>query len=248
MASATNIGPGPDSEVKACAEALQSAQKRTRIGFFFSLAASCIVFLMVLNLNEGRQFVKLSEGPLYLKPSPLSDTNQEYVRDYTRHIADNSFYQLPALGIQITCDDIGFLGPLTLLVFSFYSVLAFKACYCHVKCAAKGPFEGSPLIGALLETEQPISKPLFSILRGFLFVPFVASLVVVWYGISAHFWHPLHLTSLPGISEDLTLVRTLDITGWFLALLVFFFNLETFQLSEMTKKQADHKSPANSYE
>jgi hypothetical protein len=177
MASAANVGSGPDSEVKACAEALQSAQKRTRIGFFFSLAASCIVFLMVLNLFEGRHFLES------LSQSTANET--EYVKDYTKHIADNSFYQLPALGIQITCDDIGVLGPLTLLVFSFYSVLAFKGCYCHVKCATKGPFEGSPLIRALLETEQPISKPLFFILRVFLFVPFVASLVVVWYGICA---------------------------------------------------------------
>jgi hypothetical protein len=240
MASAANVGSGPDPEVKACAEALQSAQKRTRIGFFFSLAASCIVFLMVLNLYEGRPFLKaLSQG----------NTNQsEYVKDYTKHIVDNSFYQLPALGIQITCDDIGVLGPLTLLVFSFYSVLAFKACYCHVKCAAKGPFEGSPLISALLETEQPISKTLFYILRAFLFVPFGASVAVVVYGIFAHFLSPLNLASLPEISENLTLARGLDVTGWILALLVFLFNLETFRLSEMTKKQAEHKKPSKAYE
>jgi hypothetical protein len=235
MASAASVGSGPDPEVKACAEALQSAQKRTRIGFFFSLAASCIVFLMVLNLFEGRHFLK--------SLSQSTANEPEYVKDYSKHIADNSFYQLPALGIQITCDDIGILGPLTLLVFSFYSVLAFKACYCHVKCATEGPFEGSPLIGALLETEQPISKPLFFILRVFLFVPFVASLVVVWYGIYAHFLHPLHLASLPQISGDLTLARTLDVTGWILTLMVFLFNRETFQLSEMTKKQAEHKKP-----
>jgi hypothetical protein len=185
---------------------------------------------MVLNLSEGRQF---------LKTLPQSNANQsEYVKDYTKHIADNSFYQLPLLGIQITCDDVGVLGPLTLLVFSFYSALAFKACYCHVECATNGPFEGSPLIRALLETEQPISKPLFFILRVFLFLPFGTSLVVVWYGIYAHFLHPLNLASFPEISEDLTLARTMDVVGWILALMVFLFNLETFKLSEMTEKQA----------
>jgi hypothetical protein len=240
MASAANVASGPDPEGKACAEALQSAQKRTRIGFFFSLAASCIVFLMVLNLFEGRHFLES------LSQSTANET--EYVKDYTKHIADNSFYQLPALGIQITCDDIGVLGPLTLLVFSFYSVLAFKGCYCHVKCAAKGPFEGSPLIRALLETEQPISRPLFFILRVFLFVPFVASLVVVWYGKYAHFLHPPNLASWPQLSGDLTLPRTMDVIGWILALMVFLFNLETFQLSEMTKKQAEHKKTRNGYE
>jgi len=241
MASAANVGSGPDSEVKACAEALQSAQKRTRIGFFFSLAASCIVFLMVLNLFEGRHFLES------LSQSTANET--EYVKDYTKHIADNSF--LSATGAWHSdhmCDDIGVLGPLTLLVFSFYPVLAFKGCYCHVKCATKGPFEGSPLIRALLETEQPISKPLFFILRVFLFVPFVASLVVVWYGIYAHFLHPPNLASWPHLSGDPTLARTVDIIGWILALMVFLFNLETFQLSGMTKKQAEHKKPRNGYE
>jgi hypothetical protein len=244
MASAASVGSGPDPEVKACAEALQSAQKRTRIGFFFSLAASCIVFLMVLNLFEGRHFLK--------KLSQSTANEPEYVKDYSRHIADNSFYQLPALGIQITCDDVGILGPLTLLVFSFYSVLAFKACYCHVKCATEGPFEGSPLIRALLDTEQPISKPLFFIMRVFLFVPFVASLVVVGYGIYAHFCHPLTPASFPEIPPeilgDLTLAKTMDIIGCIFALLVFWFNLETFQLSKMTKKQAELKKPSTAYE
>ncbi|HWY21395.1 MAG TPA: hypothetical protein VNX26_09255 [Candidatus Acidoferrum sp.] len=240
MANAANVGSGPDPEVKACGEALQSAQKRTRIGFFFSLAASCIVFLMVLNLFEGRHFLES------LSQDTANET--EYVKDYTKHIVDNSFYQLPALGIQITCDDIGVLGPLTLLVFSFYSVLAFKGCYCHVKCATEGPFEGSPLIRALLETEQPISKPLFFILRVFLFVPFVASLVVVWYGIYAHFLHPLNTHSWPHLSGDLTLAKAMDVIGWILALLVFLFNLKTFQLSEMTKKQAGQKTQRKAYE
>jgi|GEM_PF-3791405 len=236
MASSANVGSGPDPEVEACAEALQSAQKRTRIGFFFSLAASCIVFLMVLNLFEGRHF---------LESLPQSTANEtEYVKDYTKHIADNSFYQLPALGIQITCDDIGVLGPLTLLVFSFYSVLAFKACYCHVKCAAEDQFKGSRLISTLLETERPISKRLFFILRVFLFVPFMASLVVVWYGIYAHFLNPANPASWPHLSGDLTLAKTMDVIGWILALLVFFFNLQTFQLSEKTKKQAEHKNPS----
>ena len=39
MATLAETGSGYDLEVKACAEALQSAQKRTRIAFFLALAA-----------------------------------------------------------------------------------------------------------------------------------------------------------------------------------------------------------------
>ncbi|MGC2695650.1 MAG: hypothetical protein WA738_07650 [Candidatus Angelobacter sp.] len=228
MARATNIGS--DLELKACAEALQSAQKRTRIGFFFSLAASCIVVLMVLNLSESRKF---------LENLSKNNTDQsDYAKDYIKHIADNSFYQLPALGIQITCDDVGILGPLALLIFSFYSGLAFKACYCHVKCATRGPFQESSLIQALLETEKPLSKPLFLILRIFLFLPFVACLTVVWYGRVAHFHEPPNIPSLPWIWSNLTMAKTLDVIGYFCVLLVFFYNLQMFLLSQKTKSEA----------
>jgi hypothetical protein len=228
LAGAANIGSGSDLELKACAEALQSAQKRTRVGFFFSLAASCIVVLMVLNLSESRKFL---ETGLYTDQS-------DYAKEYSKHIADNSFYQLPALGIQITCDDVGILGPLALLIFSFYSGLAFKACYCHVKCATRGPFQGSPLIQALLETEKPLSKPLFLILRIFLFLPFVACLAVVWYGQVAHFHEPPSISSLPWIWSNLTMAKRLDVIGYFCVLLVFFYNLQMFLLSQKTKSEA----------
>jgi hypothetical protein len=138
-------------ETKACAEALQAVQKRTRIAFFLSLTISCIVVLMVLNLWESRQFRNTNLTP---------DTQQklEYLKGYAQHVADNSFYQIAALGIQITCEDVGILGPLALFVFSLYSAITFKACYRHVKCAANELYEDSLLIRALLETERPLDK------------------------------------------------------------------------------------------
>ena len=234
MASVASIGSGFDAEVKACAAALQSAQKRTRVAFFLSMAASCIVVLMVLNLWESRRFLNtLSKN--YAESS-------EYLKEYSKHIADNSFYQLPALGIQITCDDVGILGPLALLVFSFYSLIAFKASYCQVKCATKGPFEGSPLIRALLEAEQPLEQPLcrrlYFILRAFLFLPFGACVVVACYVIVAHFLDPLHIDSLPEIAANLSMAKKIDALGWVLALLVFLYNRQTFLLWQETKTQA----------
>src|SRR5216684_7168039 len=138
-------------ETNACAEALQAVQKRTRIAFFLSLTISCIVVLMVLSLWESRQFRNTNLTP---------DTQQklEYLKGYAQHVADNSFYRIAALGIQITCEDVGILGPLALFIFSLYSAITFKACYRHVKCAANELYEDSLLIRVLLETERPLDK------------------------------------------------------------------------------------------
>jgi hypothetical protein len=216
--------------VKACAEALQSAQKRTRFAFFLVLAASCIVLLMVLNLWQSRQLLN----------DLIKDTadKSEYMKAYSKHIADNSFYQLPALGIQITCDDVGILGPLALLVFSFFTVIAFKALNSQVKSAAKQPFEGSPLIRALLETEQPLEKPLYLILRILSFLPLAACLFVIAYGIVWHFFNPPNIDSLPALSKNIFMAKIMDAFGGFFTLLVLFCNRKTFQLSQETKTKA----------
>ena len=240
MASAASLNSSLHPEVKACAEALQSAQKRMRLAFFLALAASSIVLLMVLNLWQSR-----------LVLSELMEANadkSEYMKAYIKHVADNSFYQLPALGIQITCDDVGILGPLALLAFSFFSAIAFKALYCQVKSATKGPFEESPLIRALLEIEQPQNEQneieqspkerLFLVLQICLFLPFVVCLVVIVYGIIGHFIHPPHIDSFPAISRNTTMARIMDVIGCGLALLVFLFNRQTFRLSKMTKSKA----------
>src|SRR5437763_16684272 len=125
MENAPNTNLGFDLEAKACAEALQFTQKRTRVALLLSISVSCIVLLMVFNLWESRQLRNLD-----LKTTPSDKL--EYLKEYSRHMVDASYYQIPSLGIQITCDDVGLLGPLTLLVFSFYSMMAFKACELHV--------------------------------------------------------------------------------------------------------------------
>lgn len=224
MASAATVRSNFD-EVKACAEILESAQKRTRLAFFLALAASGIVLLMVLNLWQSRQLL----DDLLKEDAHKSD----YIKEYNKHIADNSFYQLPALGIQITCDDIGILGPLALLAFSFFSVIAFKGLHFQVRCATRWPFQGSPLIRALLETEQPLDKSLFFVLRMFLFLPLAACLVVIVYGTQWHFFNPPKIDSFPEISRNITMARIMDGVGCFLALLVFFYNRLTFRLSRM---------------
>jgi hypothetical protein len=86
---------GFDPNAKPCAEALQSAQKRVRLAFFLNMAASCIILLIVINLwNSLLVHNKL------LQDRKLSD-KFEYLKEYSKQIADQSFYQIPSLGIQI---------------------------------------------------------------------------------------------------------------------------------------------------
>src|SRR5262249_6979594 len=141
-----NDGTHFDPQAKACAEALQDAQKRTRIARLLSLTASWIVLLMVLNLFE----VHLLRNTTLIQGGT---SDSEYLKEFSKHIAEKSFYQISSLGIQISCDDVGLLGPLVLFLFSAYLVMAFKARDCHVKCASKHVGE-SYLIETLLRTEH----------------------------------------------------------------------------------------------
>lgn len=97
-------------EKKACAEILQATQKRARTALFLSLAASCITILMVVNLFESHRLrdTKFIRG---------EDGKSDYQKSIISHIGDMSYYQLPALGIQISCEDVGLFGPLALLIF-----------------------------------------------------------------------------------------------------------------------------------
>jgi hypothetical protein len=233
-------------ETKACAEALQAVQKRTRIAFFLSLAISCIVVLMVLNLWESRQFRNT-------KLTLDTPEKMEYVKEYGQHVADNSFYRISALGIQITCEDVGILGPLALFVFSLYSAITFEACYRHVKCAANELFENSLLIRVLLETELPLAKaehPLGRfekyienwMPRLFLFLPSVACLAVIFYDRGAHWLPPLAGDPLRElINGNHHLVIILDVIGILFSLVVLYCNWLTFQFSRKTKKVVEQR-------
>jgi hypothetical protein len=234
-------------ETKACAEALQSVQKRTRLAYFLSLAISCIVVLIVLNLWESRQFRKT-------KLTPDTPEKMEYLKEYSQHVADNSFYRITALGIQITCEDVGILGPLALFVFSLYSAIAFEACYRHVKCAANELFENSLLIRILLETELPLAKAeqrlggfekyLENWLpRLFLFLPFAACIAVILYDIFAHWFHsPTEDPLAQLINGNRYTIIILDVIGIVFTLVVLYCNWLTFQFSRETKKVVERST------
>ena len=223
-----------DLEKKACAEALQATQKRTRTAFFLSIGASCIVLLMVFNLWESHQ---LRQTNLIRSTGDQSD----YVKQITSHIADSSYYQIPTLGIQVACDDVGLFGPLALFVFSLYSAMAFKALRTHVQCASREPFSDSPLITTLLETEQPPPslEKLSAVFRALVFVPFLACLAVAGYAIYAHIPRPPQTDPL---YEILTTVRAtglvLDLAGIVFTILVFICNRQSYRDSKTTKDEA----------
>lgn len=226
----TNSQPAFTLEMKTCAETLQSAQKRMRIAFFLSLSASCIVSLMVFNLWESRR-LRSTE----LIKSSTSDP--EYLKEYSKHIADDSFYQLPALGIQIACDDVGFLGPLALLVFSFNSLMAFKACNCQVECA--GRFAEAEVVNTLLKSEMLPGLPKF-LYCFLLLLPFIACTGVAAYRISAYFYgaplsDPLHDI----LSKDRTIAEHLDMGGLILVVFVLICNVQVVRSLDATKTKTE---------
>ena len=105
--------------------------------------------------------------------------------------------------------------------------MAFRACECHVKCAARPPFGESRVIATLLEIEIPDSKFLASLLQALVFLPSVAFLAVLAYDNVAHFSPPLGSDPLRDIireTQHTTIV--LDIVGIVLGLIVMFLELE----------------------
>jgi len=190
---------------------------------------------MVLNLWQSRQLLDdLAKD---------NDHMSEYVKNLRKHMADNSFYQLPTLGIQITCEDVGILGPLALLAFSLFSVTAFKSLLCHVKCGTKG-FEENSLIRALLEIEYPLDtkhaldKYLIFGLRTFLFLPLAACLFVIAYGVMWHFFYPPNITSFPEIAKNIPVAKMMDVIGCIFALLVLVCNWHAVSLSNRIETAA----------
>lgn len=208
-----------DLEAKTWTEAFQATQKRIRTGVILSAFASCIVLLMVFNLFEARKLRNLES---------ISTTaeSSEYMKEVSRHVADESFYQLPTLGMQITCDNVGFFGPLALLIFSLYSVMAFKAFDCHVRCGSN--FPNSDLKKTLLETSQFNTVATAHALRLLLFLPLTGCLSVIVYVIFAHFRPPVFGDPLNEIrSQMLAEARILDWLGLVCTVMVMIYNFRT---------------------
>ncbi|HEY6348562.1 MAG TPA: hypothetical protein VI636_04050 [Candidatus Angelobacter sp.] len=219
-----------DLEIKGWTEAFQSTQKRTRTALLLSTFASCVVFLMVFNLFESRELrnIESIRG---------SATSSEYIKAFSTHIADESYYQIPALGIQITCDDVGLFGPLALLVFSLYSVMAFKAFDCQTQCGTCFPKSG--LIRALLETSR--FENVFAashLLKSLLFLPSAACVGVIFYAVYAHFKtlpknDPLYHIAI----QTRPTAQILDGIGLLCAVMVLTYNHRTLKFFASSQKK-----------
>lgn len=245
MGNPSNSG---SDQGKACAEALQAAQKRVRLAFFLTMGASCIVLLMVINLGNSLLMHK------NFVPSNSPD-GSAYLAEYSKQIADQAFYQIPSLGIQISCDDVGLLGPAVLLVFSLYSFMALRVSHCHLKYAASGSVAGNLVINALLETEilpedsAGRTKWIFLIPRGLQFLPFGVCLAVACYCVYAHFIYVPQGTIGDIINAARPMARVLDVIGLLIvAPLVALSNTEAFKVAkakEETAKSARMEPPVD---
>jgi hypothetical protein len=229
---------------KVCGEALQAAQKRVRLAFFLTMGASCIVLLIVINLWNS---LLVHNG---LVQGGDASSKSAYVEEYAKKIADQSFYQIPSLGIEITCDDIGLLGPVTLLVFSLYSFMTLRASHCHLNSVTDHRIAADPLIDALVEIETPpqdlLARRIFQIPRLLQFLPAVACCAVVAYWLKAHFAY--HIQENPIDTVILTsrpMARFLDYIGVVFGALVLLANCASFKAAkdkEQTAKDANRSS------
>lgn len=228
---------GSDLDAKTCVEAFQAAQKRVRLAFFLTMGASCIVLLIVINLwNSLRIHNELI----------TSDFGKSgYLEEYGKKIADQSFYQVPSLGIQISCDDIGLLGPVTLLVFSLYSFMTLRASHCHLKYTASKRIAANPLVDALLEIETLPEDSLparwvFHLPRLLQFLPVVVCGVVVVYWVYAHFFYVIQDNPIDKvIKASRPMARLLDWIGLFFGCLVLLSNCAAFKAAKDKEQTAE---------
>ncbi|HET9281596.1 MAG TPA: hypothetical protein VFR24_06505 [Candidatus Angelobacter sp.] len=235
---------------KVCGEALQAAQKRVRLAFFLTMGASCIVLLIVINLWHSL----LVHNELI---QDAASSKSDYLGEYSRQIADQSFYRIPSLGIQITCDDIGLLGPVALLVFSLYSFMTLRASRCHLNSATDDRTAADPLIDALLEIETPpkdslLARCIFRIPRLLQFLPAAVCIAVIAYWWHAHFAYSLQNNAIDKITgASRFMARLLDYVGLFFGILVLLANCASFaaakdkeQTAEDAKLERDRRKQA----
>jgi predicted nucleic acid-binding Zn ribbon protein len=224
MDTSSNSG---SENAKVCGEALQAAQKRVRLAFFLTMGASCIVLLIVINLWHSL----LVHNELI---QDAASSKSDYLEEYSKQVADQSFYLIPSLGIQITCDDIGLLGPVALLVFSLYSFMTLRASRCHLNFATDDRIAADPLIDALLEIETPpkdsfLARCIFRIPRLLQFLPAAVCGTVVAYWLHAHFAYSLQNNPIDKvISASRPMAHLLDYAGAVFGMLVLLANCASF--------------------
>lgn len=141
--------PATEREPQGWIDVVLSTQKRARSAFFLSLIASSIVLITVFNL----WFSLESALPALNGTEDLGI--QEAMKERIKHQVDRSYYELPLLGIEVTCDDAALFGPLVLLVFSFYSLIAFRTWHRQVMCLNRPPhrLQNGEFIMELLDVE-----------------------------------------------------------------------------------------------
>lgn len=92
---------------------LNEAQKRSRTAFFSSVLGSAIVLLLIWNLSFSwsRNLPDHDDDSWWAK---------EIFKEKVKPWNSRYFYTLPLLGINMTTDDIGMIGPFALLVLALY--------------------------------------------------------------------------------------------------------------------------------
>src|SRR5262249_18636404 len=145
--------------------------------------------------------------------------------------------------------------PLALLAFSFYSLMALRACFCHVRCAASREFAHNPLINALLGTERftddrsRFTRLLSSLPRWALFLPFLVCVATTCYWGYAHVFKLFYDSSQGTLSAILKTTRRLaiglDLLGILATAGVWFSNRAAYRLATAKEKVAAKRAQSN---
>ncbi len=104
-------------------EAITSSQDRSRTAFFSATVAAMVVLVVFFNIT----FSQGSGTPTMPDNAPHDLMSEALRKEQARHFFDRFYYSLPLVGVQVSTDDLSFLAPLALLVFSMYYVSCMRS-------------------------------------------------------------------------------------------------------------------------
>jgi len=217
-------------------KALLKAQARIRTAFFLCTIVATVLLIACFNLS-------LSWGRTGTLPvdTPDKSVNEAHKEEIKLWI-DRRYYQVPLIGITIDIsDDIAVIGPLTLLVFSFYYLSCTRAAFTQFKSLAEifgNPTDVDPLFPGLVSSEMVLNAPddgrgypisPLTLYRALTYFPAMVALLAVCLDIKGNYWDrpydnpSLTFWQLMSLSDRIKQI-CFDAFGFGCAILMFSYN------------------------
>jgi hypothetical protein len=177
-------------------EAALNSQRRIRAAFLAVLLSSSIVLLIgfdsLLSWNGG-----FPDPPSKLNSPGITEADKvgmtEAFKERIKHFFDRTFYTVPALGIPVSTDDIGFIAPLIcFLTVFYYSSTVRTASFTMaelrksvdqdntIRIKTFAVLQGEMVLNSLAADEELESTKPPVVYRSLIFLPVFASLLAVF--------------------------------------------------------------------